>query len=592
MADPKRIADLTAVAAPAAGFTLLARDATRPAGDRIVNVPIDDLANEVQGRITEIGSLQVSMGIAQGDINALESQVLDLALTDSSLVNSLVDKATTASVSALESRALVNDASNPVAEIVNLKITGPVETPVVAASSNSLTLDWSVRRTHVLSVSGAVTISETNAPADPAYDDAGREIVLINTTGSDQTLNLPVGWLANSNRPVTSLKANERLSVYPRWDGSEIRYSYEGDQSRPLAVGDGGTGTDYGVSEAPTWTQQVSGLYDTDKYNVNFGEGVYKSISTGANLTLVASSGRPSSGLFRWQKLLVQNSSGSPIDITFRGEWGKVGIVSPYELAANSSIALEFWAHGTAETDVFVIALTGSATTGGDPPPASTLTNGLIAAYPFNDLANTFAEDVVGTADLTPVTPARFSVGATGKIGNGWQTFVGGSSYMISTDAGLHPDEAEVRTYVFWAKLSGSGRFMGFNNGSSSFNPYIDVSGGFVRIWYSLNGSSYNTTTTTLPVIVNGTAWQMFVYVVDRTANFIRVSVDASAFQSQAGNVTLTGNGIQFSGVGATSPLNGIIDQLLVYDRELTTAELEQLYGGGTAPVDILDELP
>jgi len=605
MADPKKIAVLTEVLNPVDGFSVVARDGTRTAGDRVINIPIAGLADEVKARIAELGILASGLSTAEGDIDDLEAaqavtegevDVLQSDMADrvseiGAVQAAVSDKVDQTAFDTLEGKAVVNDEVNPVVQVANLQLSGPVQTPVVAATANSLTFDWSVRATHVLTVDSEVTITESNAPGDPAFDDAGREVVLINSTGVAVSLILPAGWLANSNRPVSEVKANERLSIFPRWDGSEVRYSYEGDQSRPLSVTDGGTGGSLGVAEAPTWTVQASGVYSGDQFDINFGEGTFSIVDVSAgDIDIAASSGRPASGV-RVQRVLVNNTDASPHSFTLRGQWTLVGLETPQVVPAGGAVALEFWATGSTEDDVYVVALTGAAVVGGDPPPATTLLDGLVAAWPMNDATVATVADYIGSLDLAPNNAARFTAQETGILGDCFACGVGGTtSYLAAADPTFIaiPDSGEVRTYVAWVNHALGDRFLALGS-SLTFDPFILLGGGgTVHVWYSTNGSNYPANPPwDTGVACSGGTWTMVAFVVDRAAGQLKVSLNAASYVTKAAAVVLTSNELRYGGSGGSGDAQGFLDQLLVYNRELTVAELEELYGGGTSPVDI-----
>jgi hypothetical protein len=172
-------------------------------------------------------------------------------------------------------------------------------------------------------------------------------------------------------------------------------------------------------------------------------------------------------------------------------------------------------------------------------------------------------------------------VWTTGKNGNGLQ-FNGGNTY-VDTGAPLVNTEIGNYSVAAWVKLDSLG---GFATAVSQDGPvnsayFLQYSGQDNRFAFSFVGVR-----ALAPAPPNTGQWYHLVGVRDVTTGSLKLYVDgqlagsASACAGSAGNGNTVIGRAKYGG-GQVDFWRGGIDQVHVYDRALTDAEVAQLYSSG-----------
>ncbi|GAB3002459.1 glycoside hydrolase family 2 [Amycolatopsis acidiphila] len=213
-------------------------------------------------------------------------------------------------------------------------------------------------------------------------------------------------------------------------------------------------------------------------------------------------------------------------------------------------------------------------------PPASRGTPGIdgIAAYPFDENTGTLAQDTVGDHDATLVGGASWTAGH-----NGSALAVNGSGQYADTGAALLDTEGSY-SVAAWVKFNALGD--GFQtvvsqDGGDHSAFYLQYSGADHKLAFSFVG-----TRALAPVTPEANRWYHLVGVRDASSGTLTLYVDGQPAATQsaclgdaASGHTVLGRG-QYGG-GPVDFLDGAVDQVHVYDRALTAAEVSTLYGSG-----------
>jgi hypothetical protein len=206
----------------------------------------------------------------------------------------------------------------------------------------------------------------------------------------------------------------------------------------------------------------------------------------------------------------------------------------------------------------------------------------IAAEYGFNEGAGLTTADTSGNSNTGTIAGAAWTAG---KYGNALQ-FNGSNSYvnLLKTDAF---DTYATGTIEFWVKqTSGTNYQTIFNSDSGACkNPFeFAYRNGNFEIWSSTSGCS-GAFNLTVP-IANQTLWHHIAYVVSTTGNSVYVDgikqtptyIKGTAatvffFKNAAGNKTLYNIGRSINDNSET--FNGVIDELRIYNRPLSQAEIQ-----------------
>jgi len=209
------------------------------------------------------------------------------------------------------------------------------------------------------------------------------------------------------------------------------------------------------------------------------------------------------------------------------------------------------------------------------------LTDNLISYWSLDDLT-----DEVTTNDLTNNNSATFT---TGKIDNGVDLESGSSQYLSITDAsqtGL--DITGDMSINVWVKFESHGGFDAIcskwgTSGQASFIFGYDPGGSKLRFWYNDSGS--NDRKAEVSWSPDLATWYHIVMVFDASAHSTEMFVNGSSIGSGDGTGTSIFSGTSPFNVGSRGTIyylfDGLIDELGIWDRLLTTSEVISLYGGG-----------
>ena len=219
----------------------------------------------------------------------------------------------------------------------------------------------------------------------------------------------------------------------------------------------------------------------------------------------------------------------------------------------------------------------------------STLNNGLIARWDFDESTGTTAAESVNGHDAT----LYGSIGHSTDAVTGYALDFSGSTGQYGSAAN-HAD-FQVSTTIsvsFWIKLDaalpvGYTYFITYSTSGSPYqamHTYYDADGTLFFAVYNTSGTKYYARSNYGYTLSTG-VWYHIVGVCPGTGSAMRLYVNG-AIPPNGNSTTLTGTIYQFTSsvflnVSANT-FDGRMDNVRIYNRELTTAEISELY----------DELP
>lgn len=187
------------------------------------------------------------------------------------------------------------------------------------------------------------------------------------------------------------------------------------------------------------------------------------------------------------------------------------------------------------------------------------------------------SDDAVGSQDLT-VSGATYT---SGKINNGL-LFDGTNDTARSSSTTNMPSGTGDWSISLWMKPDGDGAVANVVYSSSvGYNErIISEVHGDMRIFFA--GADTGRLTDVTPT-QDGTTWYHFVIVLDSTANTLKTYVDNSLVDTQT-DATSTITAGQFwlgSHSDGSNDYNGMIDEVGVWSKALSAAEISELYRSG-----------
>lgn len=212
--------------------------------------------------------------------------------------------------------------------------------------------------------------------------------------------------------------------------------------------------------------------------------------------------------------------------------------------------------------------------------------DGMVSYWRFDEGEGTTAYDSVGANDGTLINEPVWTIGQVG----GALSFDGDKDYVdCGNDSSL--DVTDAITVAAWVKrpnFETHGTIAGKTNGNS-------VTAGYGLFSY-IGGLEYNFYSggwrrTTPRVTITPNEWHYVVGTFDGNNAYLYVDGEQKASLAYTGAITAaTGYSfhIAFWRPGLTSYLNGIIDEVAIYNRALTPEEIQQHYWNGLQGQDYL----
>jgi hypothetical protein len=214
------------------------------------------------------------------------------------------------------------------------------------------------------------------------------------------------------------------------------------------------------------------------------------------------------------------------------------------------------------------------------------LTDNLVAYWALNESSGS-REDVSGSGNTLGETAATVS-GVSGKISQGANIVRSDLKWLrVATNASLQMGDIDF-TIACWAKFTSftatAGTLVDKDNGASWEYDFQVDSAGKLNLYLERGGAWANALHTT--VLATGT-WYFLVGIYDSVNDLIKLSVNNGTFQTTAfagGTAVVTTSNFNIgniSGGDLTNACDGIVDEVGIWKRALTTSEITELYNGG-----------
>ncbi len=294
-------------------------------------------------------------------------------------------------------------------------------------------------------------------------------------------------------------------------------------------------------------------------------------------------------------RLYVDGLTDGTADITGYGSLDQAG--QPFRIGVNTATSNmdgqidEVRIYNTALTATQIQNLYNSSKkTTLHAPQNNKLTDGLVGYWTFNgkDLTTTTADDVSGNGNHGTLTNGP--VPAQGKVGQALE-FDGVNDYMLINQANVLSGATDF-TVNLWAQVTDWGENLIFIDLLSHPSPFAhqlmfgtyDNTNGRLKVFLP-NDALYSFTT-----VMTNTDWAM--YTLRRSGSTLYLYENGALVESISGNLTAIGNTPVTSGIyygqvvgvsfdGSSYNFDGKMDEFRLYDRALTTTEIERLYNLG-----------
>lgn len=210
------------------------------------------------------------------------------------------------------------------------------------------------------------------------------------------------------------------------------------------------------------------------------------------------------------------------------------------------------------------------------------LSDNLTSYWKFDEASGNASDSTANAYTLTNQNSTAYT---TGKLNNGISLVAASSKYFSRTNQ----YNAAAGSVSFWVKLTtnasvkgSENSFVCWDNNSGSQGVYITQAQASNKITYGFGAGGVQLTGTTALVI---STWYHIVAVWDATSTILYVNgvadVTGAAVTYANGNTTIY-VGTDSSG-GQTRFCNGVIDELGIWSRKLTSTEVTSLYNSGNA---------
>lgn len=217
------------------------------------------------------------------------------------------------------------------------------------------------------------------------------------------------------------------------------------------------------------------------------------------------------------------------------------------------------------------------------------LTDNIVAYYKFDESSGN-AEDAVGSLDLTNRNTVAF---ATGKINNGADFEYSSNQGFSITDAasGGAFDLINDFTFAFWINFeslpaSNNKWYVIFKNDCYLFRCIDVTSGGTKTLMLYLRDSTgyYNPSVSWSP---STATWYHVAVTREKSTGYVKFYVNGSQQGStvetgRTASLLNTGDAFEVGQSGASGLFDGILDELGVWSRVLSSTEISSLYNSGS----------
>lgn len=225
--------------------------------------------------------------------------------------------------------------------------------------------------------------------------------------------------------------------------------------------------------------------------------------------------------------------------------------------------------------------------TGQTYPFNTTLWNGLRAYYPLDDYAG--VKDLVN--QNATLTNSGATASTTGKIGTTYD-FDGTNDYMsVSSPSWISDTEGSVSMWINLDVVTAEQVFTAIKAGSTTYRFQVNVVAGKLNYGYSTAGGTFTTIIASDNVVITANTWHHVVLTVENGVG-TKFYVDGSSIAITASTGSTSdaywwGDNANFDTFKLMERFtgevgDGQIDEVAVYNRPLTSAEVTELYNSGS----------
>jgi hypothetical protein len=240
---------------------------------------------------------------------------------------------------------------------------------------------------------------------------------------------------------------------------------------------------------------------------------------------------------------------------------------------------------------ILAIAVISIAVFGAPAAHASVIQNppnniGLVGYWSFNEGTSTIAHDYSGHGNTGTLSGSTLPTWTSGKLGKGL-SFDGSSSYVSAPLVTTANENVTLSAWVYWKGLTSHVQMV-VNNGNSGSGGYsLMISNGCgagSSIAVLLGGVQCNALSS--PPTIPTNRWTHLVATMDGSHNwtlYVNGVSEATGNDSPNTPAGATDIGANETGVGN---FNGLIDEVRIYSRALSAAQVAALYQSGAAKIN------
>lgn len=214
--------------------------------------------------------------------------------------------------------------------------------------------------------------------------------------------------------------------------------------------------------------------------------------------------------------------------------------------------------------------------------PQDIPTNGLLAAWHFDENTGTTASDATGNHNGV-INSASWVSGIRGSA----LQFDGNVSHIQIPNTGFNPVGNSI-SFSLWFRLNAVGNSGSFIYQNVKYNVSIDAQG---RVGFALYTPLWKAVNSGYSSRILDTDWHHVVMTYDGTTMNVFLDGQHRTYTSNSGNLQSTPASVYIGKEGPINPFNGTIDEILMYNRALTDSEVLEIYGSTPDPGNGSDNL-
>lgn len=493
-----------------------------------------------------------------------------------------------------------------------LYVAGAVEYGATTNTGPAQSYDESGAMIQFFDVDEDVVIDSINEKSDSGFWRLPTAVIR-GTAATNCAIVLPDGWVLGGRTNVGGIVPSvilpgEQIFIWLERHLSLVPFHWRGQQEDALPPPLGGTGNQYGVADVPEWKVFVTIPLNGTNYSAEFGQGTVAVdsdmmfIKFWTNIVIMTSSTRPDATGREKRLSMTFFNTNAPTEtnyVSVRDEWPRIGFpdgTNTITVPGGSIAEFEFRARGPYETNVLVkneLATTFTLASGGEPPVGSTLTNGIIEFWTFDESSGNILGQV-NSHDLVSLrSSGSWVYSRPGVIGNAVSNTTSAGTFTNGNTAFDVGQSGESWTYTtVFASNEGVTRYLGGKGNYTTAFSWVyrlESGGGRPQLYIAdyTDGNGIGASVLATDAISTAT-WYLAAVQMDRASGNARISITPISASSttvwntvaydhdtydSAGGLTVGGAIVS----GAVSSFVGTTDETAVWSRALSQSELDEL---------------